>query len=354
MGSFNRLSYYDAFKKRDLLYELEEKDEIAVKKITVNDMFEKYYQLKSNSWSEHTRLRKRQIYEYDIQPILGKMEVKQVKIHHILKVTERIEKRDALHTLEKVVTIIKNIFLKAYQLNHISHNPALALEDLVMKPVRQNYPALIDSEDLSNLVKRMDNYRGNYITIQALQFLLLTTQRSYTVRAAKWENIDFENCIWDIPAEDMKMKTPLRLPLSKQAIEILEDIRQYTGGEKYIFKSFRSKSGILSENTFNIALKRMGFSSEDTVAHGFRTSFMTSMAEMGFPVDVLNLILDHRKRNKIEAAYNRSEKFEDKKIILQAWADYLDKLRTAKNPSTVKVKVAKASIESYIITDRAS
>ncbi|MBZ4643364.1 MAG: hypothetical protein PWQ25_1205 [Deferribacteres bacterium] len=136
MGSFNRLSYYDAFKKRDLLYELEEKDEITVKKITVNDMFEKYYQLKSNSWSEHTRLRKRQIYEYDIQPILGKMEVKQVKIHHILKVTERIEKRDALHTLEKVVTIIKNIFLKAYQLNHISHNPALALEDLVMKPVR--------------------------------------------------------------------------------------------------------------------------------------------------------------------------------------------------------------------------
>ncbi|UOD35588.1 site-specific integrase [Deferribacteraceae bacterium V6Fe1] len=228
------------------------------------------------------------------------------------------------------------------------------MEELVKKPVRKNYAALTDPEGISNLVKGLEYYKGNNITKMALQFLLLTAQRSYTVRAAKWENIDIENGIWDIPAEDMKMKTPLRLPLSNQAINLLKEMKQYTGDKKYIFYSFYSKSGILSENTFNLALRRIGFSSDETVAHGLRTSFMSSMAEMGFPVDVLNLILDHKKRNKIEAAYNRSERFEDKKMVLRAWADYLDKLKKSERPSAIKIKLAKSSIESYSIVERVS
>ncbi|MCB4204822.1 tyrosine-type recombinase/integrase [Deferribacterales bacterium Es71-Z0220] len=354
IGEYPIVSYAEAFTIRDEMRNSENMGMPLRREVTVDDMFNKYFDLKSNSWSGYTKKRKVQIYEKDIKPILGNMEIQKVTIHNILKVIKVVEDRDALHTLEKVVVIIKNIFNKACSFGYIKINPASELENIIKKPVRKNYAALTEPEDISTLVKGIDYYRGNFIVKMALKFLLLTAQRSFTVRAAKWKDIDLENAIWNIPAEDMKMKTPLRLPLSKQAVELLKEIKQYTGNKKYVFYSFRSKKEILSENTFNTALRRIGFSSDETVAHGFRASFMTCMAEMGFPVDVLNLILDHKKRSKIEAAYNRSEKFEDKKIVLQAWADYLDKLKVTDKPSAVKVKVAKTSVESYSIIERVS
>jgi integrase len=148
------------------------------------------------------------------------------------------------------------------------------------------------------------------------------------LRHAEWAEIDLENAEWRIPAEKMKMKDPHIVPLSKQAAEVLSEIQPTTGLSRYIFPSIRTNSRPMSENTVLAALRRMGYTKEEMSGHGFRAMASTVLHEQGWPSDIIERQLAHAERNSIKAAYNHAQHLPERRRMMQAWADYLDTLKS--------------------------
>ena len=157
----------------------------------------------------------------------------------------------------------------------------------------------------------------------ALKFSALTFCRPGEIRHAEWSEIDFENCEWRIPAEKMKMKRVHIVPLATQTIELLHFLQQLTGRSKWLFPSTRMDGRPMSENTVRVALRSMGYTNDDMTAHGFRGMASTRLNEMGWPPDVIERQLAHSERNAVRAAYNHAEYLDERRKMMQAWADYL-------------------------------
>jgi integrase len=148
------------------------------------------------------------------------------------------------------------------------------------------------------------------------------------LRFAEWREFDLATAEWRIPAEKMKMDEYHLVPLSKQAVAIIRELQPFTGNGKYLFPSLRTKERPISDVALNAALRRLGFSSEEQTAHGFRTIADTFLNELGFPPDIIELQLAHKERNKVRAAYNRAQRLDERRKMMQLWADHLDSLRT--------------------------
>jgi len=162
------------------------------------------------------------------------------------------------------------------------------------------------------------------------------------LRHAEWAEIDFETAEWRIPAQKMKMREAHIIPLSEQAIGILRELEPLTGRGRFLFPSIRSAREPMSNNTINAALRRMGYDHDTMTGHGFRAMASTRLNEMGWNPDVIERQLAHAQRNKVRAAYNRAQYMAERRAMMQAWADYLDSLRTGSNNVTaIKRKATK-------------
>jgi integrase len=146
------------------------------------------------------------------------------------------------------------------------------------------------------------------------------------LRQAQWREIDLDRPEWRIPAGRMKMKVEHIVPLSRQAVQILRELRPLTGSGSYVFPSVRTPTRPLSDGTLNAALRRLGYDKNEMTTHGFRAMASTQLNEMGYPVDVIERQLAHNERNKVRAAYNRASYLKERSAMMQAWADYLDAL----------------------------
>ena len=177
------------------------------------------------------------------------------------------------------------------------------------------------------LLRSIRGFSGSYITKCALQLAPLVFVRPGELRHAEWAEIDFDKPEWRIPGHKMKMKEPHIIPLSAQAVEILQSIHPLTGDGQYIFPSIRSAARPMSENTINAALRRMGYEKDEMTGHGFRAMASTRLNELGWKPDVIERQLAHAERNKVRAAYNRAQYMAERRTMMQAWADYLDGLR---------------------------
>jgi integrase len=147
------------------------------------------------------------------------------------------------------------------------------------------------------------------------------------LRHAEWSEIDFDRCEWRIPPDKMKMKQAHIVPLSKQSMEVLREIHRITGRGRYLFPSIRTNSRPMSENTILAALRRMGYEKNEMTGHGFRAMASTLLHEQGWPSDVIERQLAHSERNSIKAAYNHAQHLPERRRMMQAWANYLDKLK---------------------------
>ena len=182
----------------------------------------------------------------------------------------------------------------------------------------------MSERELPGFLAKLNAYEGDTNTVQALRLLMLTTTRPGEVRGARWAEIDTDQAVWIIPAERMKMRHEHRVPLSRQALQVLENMRPISGDSELIFPSPFYPSKPLSENTFNSALARMGYKNTAT-AHGFRALFSTVTNEHDRSLrDVIERQLAHKERDQVRAAYHRSTYLKDRADLLQWWADYLD------------------------------
>lgn len=161
----------------------------------------------------------------------------------------------------------------------------------------------------------------------ALKLAPLVFVRPGELRAAEWAEFDLDKAEWRIPAERMKMGERHFVPLSRQAVEILRHLEAFTGYSRYLFPSLRSADRPMSNNAITAALRRLGYSGEEMTGHGFRTVASTLLNEQGWAPDLIELQLAHAERNKVRAAYNRAERLDERRRMMQAWADYLDGLK---------------------------
>ncbi|SNB47486.1 integrase arm-type DNA-binding domain-containing protein [Geobacter sp. DSM 9736] len=267
--------------------------------------------------------------EKDIFPPLGSRPISEIKPMDLLKVLERIASRGALDTAHRLRHHCGMIFRYAVVTERAERDIAADLRGALPAVKNGHHAAPTTPQSLQPLLRAIDAYEGSYIVKCALQLLPLFFCRPGELRAAEWTEFDFDKAIWEIPATRMKMKQPHIVPLSKQAIAILESLQSLTGFGKYLFPCQRSTLRCMSDNAYNAALRRMGFTKDEATAHGFRASARTILDEvLHMPVVLIEHQLSHSVRDPLGRAYNRTSHLTERKKMMQQWADYLDGLKT--------------------------
>jgi len=276
-------------------------------------------------WSRDHANAVRATLERDAFPILGKHPVDSIKPPIVLRVIRSIEDRGALEIAHKVLQRMNAVFRYAVQTGKADYNPAADMQG-VLKSRKVVHRAALSRDEMPEFLKALSGADIHTNTKLALQFTILTAVRSGETRGATWDEIDLDEAIWRIPGLRMKMDSPHSIPLSKQAIAIVERVGNLYGRDGYVFPGIRDYSKPLSENTMLYALYRMGYHSRATV-HGFRAVFSTIANESGFDGDVIEKALAHEQRNKVRAAYHRSEYIEQRRKLMQWWADLLHQMQ---------------------------
>jgi integrase len=260
----------------------------------------------------------------NVFPDLGAVPVKDITAQDLLTTLRKIEARGAHETATRVLQRCSAVFRYAIVTGRTTYNPAADLKG-ALTPQKVTHRAALSAADLPEFFEKLDAYQGQRQTVLALRLLVLTFVRTLELRGARWEEFDFEAAEWRIPAERMKMKEPHIVPLSRQALEVLAELRTLNGGYELVFPGVKPSQPI-SENTVLYALYRMGYHSRAT-GHGFRATASTVLNELGHPPDVIERQLAHAPRNKVRAAYNRAQYLPERKKLMQAWADYLDGMK---------------------------
>ncbi len=262
--------------------------------------------------------------EADIFRTLGSRPLASIKPGEIMAAVKAVEARGAADQAGRVLQRVKAVYRWAVTHERIESNPTLDLVPReILKPREVQHRAALADRDLPEFLTRLDAYAGDPHTVQALRMVILTATRPGETRGARWAEFDLDAALWIIPPERMKMRAEHRVPLSRQALEVLRTMQPLTGGGDLVFPSPVYRSKPLSENTFNSALTRMGYKNTAT-AHGFRALFSTVANECGWNPDVIERQLAHKEQNEIRAAYHRSTYMQERERLMQWWADYLD------------------------------
>jgi integrase len=262
-------------------------------------------------------------------PALGTRNISEIKTPELLAVIRSIEASGTIETAHRVRQIAGQVFRFAIASGLCEHDLSADLRGALTPRKPEHQAALTDPRAVESLIRAMGTYRGSPTVKAALWFTLYTFQRQGNIRHAEWSEMDFEASLWRIPGEKMKGKRDHIVPLSRQCAELLEGLRPLNGRGRYIFPSERTPGGSrgISENTVNAAIRSMGFSKEEMCAHGFRSTASTLLNEQGWNSDVIELCLAHHEQNKVRAAYNHSERMEERRELMQHWADYIDSLK---------------------------
>jgi len=269
--------------------------------------------------------------EKDVLPWLGNKPINTITPKEMLLVLRRIEARGKHETAHKTKRICSQIFTYAIIEGKVERNPCSDLQGALTPVVNNNYPTITNPKEVGTLLQLIDEYKGSHIVRYALKLAPLVFVRPGELRQAEWSEIDFEKKLWKIPGEKMKMKTPHLVPLSTQAIAILKEIYPLTSKSRYVFHSERTFDRPMSDNTLNAALRKIGYSKDEMVAHGFRAMASTLLHENKWNTEYIERQLAHSERNKVKAAYNHAEYLEERTKMMQWWADYLDGLKKVKS-----------------------
>lgn len=267
-------------------------------------------------------------------PRIGFRPIGDIKTIELANCLEAIAREGIIETANRVKQIMQQVFRYAVRRGIIEHNPAGDLRDIIdHAPVKNR--ACIPPAELPKLLRDMEAYKGDRLTKAATKLLALTFVRTGELIGARWDEIDWARQEWRIPAERMKMRSPHIVPLSRQALMVLENLKAINGKHGLVFHSPANRSKHISNNAVLSALKRMGYAGRMT-GHGFRSLASTILNEQRvYHPDVIERQLAHADRNEIRAVYNRADYLLERKKMMQDWADHLDKVGAATGDNVV-------------------
>ena len=295
---------------------------------TLEVIAREWHSKQSIKWAESHAAKILDRLEKNVFPWLGSRPINSITSRDILPLLQRIESRGAIETAHRVKQYISQIYRYAVALGCADYDPAAALRNALTPIKTTHHASITDPKAIGGLLRALDGYSGSFVTRCALRLAPLVFVRPGELRQAEWTEFDLAKAEWRIPAERMKMKAPHLVPLSRQAVEILQELHPLTGHGRYVFPSVRSTARPMSENTVNAALRRMGFTKDEMTGHGFRSTASTLLNEQGWHRDAIERQLAHSERDAVRAAYNYAEHLPERQRMMQAWADYLDGLRS--------------------------
>ena len=280
-----------------------------------------------SKWTEKHAERLLTRLEQDFFPFLGETPINEIKAPALLEVLRRVEIR-SIEQAHKLRGTCNQIFRYAFASGRIESNPAEGLQG-TLKPVKHKHMAApTDPKTVAKLLRAIDSFDGTFIVKCALRLAPMLFVRPGELRQAEWAEINFDKAEWNIPGHKMKMKQPHLVPLSTQALTILEEIRPLTGNGKYIFPSRSSALKPMSDNTINVSLRRLGFDKDEITGHGFRAMARTMLHEiLHFTPDAIEAQLAHAVPDRLGRAYNRTQHLTERQKMMQEWTDYLDRLK---------------------------
>ena len=275
-------------------------------------------------WTESHRNRVVASLEKDAFSALGDLPIKVITPQMVLSVIRAVESRGALDVASRILQRTSAIFRYAIQTGRAIYNPAADMKG-VLKTRKVEHRSTISRDELPDFLKKLDAYSGDLITKLALRLIVLTFVRTGELRGARWEEFDVAKREWRISPERMKMRSAHIVPLSPQALAVVEELRPVTGQFDLLFPSQRDQQRPISENTLLYALYRLGYHKRATV-HGFRALASTILNETGFRPDVIERQLAHVERNKVRAAYHRSEYLEERRKMMDWWGTCIESM----------------------------
>ena len=281
---------------------------------------------RSPKWvpSHSVRIRKR--LEKDLFPHLGARRIAELKAPDLLVALRRIEARGAIETAHRALQNCGEIFRYAIATGRAERDWAADLRGALESPKEKHHASITDPKKVGALLRAIASYAGTSGVRRALQLAPLTFVRPGELRKAEWTEFDLEAAEWRIPGARMKMREQHLVPLSVQAVSALRELHEYTGRGRYVFPGARSSDRPMSDNTVNAALRRLGYGKEEMTGHGFRSMASTLLNEQGWNRDAIERQLAHAERDNVRAAYNFAEHLPERRKMMQAWADYLDRL----------------------------
>jgi len=282
---------------------------------------------KEQSGNAGTTLKKnRWLLEHLAAPLADRP-IAEITAAEILVLLKHIEKSGRRETARRLRGVIGSVFRYAIVTLRATHDPTIPTHGALLAPKVEHRAAITDERRLGALMLAIDEYDGWPSLRAALQFLALTFARPGEVRGATRKEFDLKNAVWRIGAERTKMRRPHEVPLSRQALNVLEDIWPLSEYSELLFPSIRSNRKPLSDNAFNAGLRRMGYMQDEMTAHGFRASASTILHERRFDSQVIEAALGHQDENEIRRAYNRAKYWPERVKLMQDWADLLDSFR---------------------------
>jgi integrase len=294
-----------------------------------------WFAVKRDGWAASYADKIMARFETDVFPWIGKQPIDDITPPQLLEVLRRIEARGVVETAHRALQDSSQVFRYAVATGKAVSNPARDLKDALKRPDPKHFPAIIDPKRFGDLLRACDSYAATPVVRAALKLAPMLLLRPGELRFAQWSEIDLDNAMWTVPAARMKRElraklhgAPHLVPLPKQAVAVLRELHAVTGRGPMVFRGERHHDRAMSENTINAALRAMGFPQDEVTGHGFRATARTMLQErLGFDPHVIEAQLAHSVRDNLGRAYNRTEFVEQRRKMLQAWADYLDKLR---------------------------
>ncbi len=347
LGTYPDVSLADARERRDDARKLVARDldpgdvkkaQKAAEKEAGRNTFEavarEWYIKHSPSWVEGHRTKIIARLERDVFPYIGRRAVSAVSAPEILALLRRIEARGALDTAHRAHQNVSAVLRYAVATGRAERDPAADLRGALPPAQEKHYPTISDPKGIGALMRAIVEYDGAPTTQCALRLAPLVFVRPGELRQAEWAEFDIRSAIWRIPAGKMKSRIEHLVPLSRQALKVLQDLKPFTGDGRYLFPSIRTRNRPMSGNTINGSLRRLGYGKSEMTGHGFRSMASTVLNEEGWNKDAIERQLAHAERDEVRGAYNKAEHLPERRKMMQSWADLLDKF--AKPTSSVK------------------
>ena len=280
--------------------------------------------------SEKHAAKLRRYLETKIFPLIGHKPVADLTPQDFLNVVNEAERLGHNETAHKIMHLCSQVMRYARITGLVQYDTAGGLTAALTSVQRTHYAAITEPKEIGILLRDIDAYEGYTPVYYFLKILPYVFTRPSELRLARWEEFDFDKAMWKIPSTRMKMRREHTVPLSRQVVQLLNELKAYTGGGDLLFPSPRANSAPITDAAPMAALRRMGYSKEKMTLHGFRAMASTRLNEMNFRPDTIEAQLAHKCADEVRLAYNRADYMAERKDLVQKWADYLDELRNTK------------------------
>ncbi len=291
--------------------------------------------------AEVTASKTRWLLQSFLYPSIGTRPINEITPRELLTALRKVEATGKLETAKRAKMKAGQIFRFAILEGRTDTDPTASLRGALKTPIVKHHAAITEPRKMGELLRAIEGFTGQFVTGCALKIASLVFVRPGELRNAVWAEFDLDSAMWRIPAARMKMNAAHLVPLSTQAVAVFRDLYPLTGRGHYVFPSVRTAARPISENTINAALRALGYDSGEMTGHGFRSMAATRLNEMGWRADAIERQLAHAESNKVRDAYTSAAQYLDERTkMMQAWADYLDGLRTGANVVSMRKHTA--------------